>query len=90
MGFQVGSILTWASGQPYSAFRVDINLDDAPTFGRDGPAGFSRNSELFGPYFRWDLRLSKRFDLRPRGGGAHREVLNVINQRELIRRRTAP
>lgn len=79
-GFQVGSILTWASGQPYSAFSgVDINVDDAPPFGQDRPPGFSRNSELSDPYFRWDLRLSKRFDLGPVGVELIGEVFNVIN-----------
>jgi hypothetical protein len=79
-GFLVGSIVTWASGQPYSAFSgVDINVDDAPPFGQDRPPGFSRNSELSDPYFRLDLRLSKRFDFGPIGLELIGEAFNLTN-----------
>lgn len=79
-GFGIGGIVTWASGQPYSAATgVDINNDGAPPFGQDRPPGFSRNSELSDPYFRLDLRLSKRFDFGPVGLELIGEAFNVTN-----------
>jgi len=81
-GFGASSILTVASGQPYSAFAgVDINNDDAPPFGQDRPPGFSRNSERSNTYFRWDLRLYKRFDFGPIGFELIGEVFNLTNHK---------
>jgi hypothetical protein len=79
-GFLVSSILTWASGHPYSAFAgVDLNVDDAPPFGQDRPPGFARNDQRADDYFRWDLRLSKRFEFGPVGLELIGEVFNVTN-----------
>lgn len=79
-GLLAASIVTLASGQPYSAFAgVDLNADDAPPFGQDRPPGFSRNSERSDAYFRWDARLSKRFDFGRVGLELIGEVFNLTN-----------
>jgi hypothetical protein len=61
-GFSVSSILTYGSGWPWSVrLGLDANLDDSAD--QDRPANVGRNSERSDDYFRWDLRLAKRFDL---------------------------
>src|SRR5262249_15959924 len=78
--FHVGTILTAASGQPWSARAgVDINNDDASD--QDRPPGFSRNDQLSNTYFRWDLRLSKRFNFGPVALELIGECFNVTNHK---------
>ena len=80
--FSFGTIVTVGSGRPYSRLLgFDANLDDAPPFGQDRPAGFGRNSELSASYFRWDLRASKRFTFGPLGLELIAECFNVTNKR---------
>ena len=79
-GFAAGTILTAASGQPWSAYTgVDINNDDAPPFGQDRPPGFGRNDQLAKSYFRWDLRLSKIFTIGSVALELIAECFNVTN-----------
>ena len=79
-GFSTGTIVTLASGQPWSARAgVDLNNDDATD--QDRPPGFSRNDQLSNTYFRWDLRLSKRFTLGPVSLDLIGEVFNVTNHK---------
>jgi hypothetical protein len=80
LGFSAGTIITVASGQPYSAYAgVDINNDDAPPFGQDRPPGFSRNAQNAKNYFRWDLRLSKKFTFGPAAVELIGEIFNLTN-----------
>lgn len=78
--FTLGTIVTVASGRPYNRLLgFDANLDDAPPFGQDRPAGFGRNPETSASYFRWDLRLAKRFMIGPVGLDLIAECFNVTN-----------
>ncbi len=80
--FTLGTIVTVGSGRAYNRLLgFDANLDDAPPFGQDRPAGFGRNSELSASYFRWDLRLAKRFVLGPVGLELIAECFNVTNRK---------
>jgi hypothetical protein len=80
LGFNAGTILTVASGQPWSARSgVDINNDDAPD--QDRPPGFSRNDQTSASYFRWDLRLAKRFQIGPIALDLIGEVFNLTNHK---------
>jgi hypothetical protein len=79
-GFSTGTIVTLASGQPWSARAgVDLNNDDASD--QDRPPGFSRNDQLSNTYFRWDLRLSRRFAFGPVALDLIGEVFNVTNHK---------
>src|SRR5262249_10493926 len=80
LGFSTGTILTLASGQPWSARAgVDLNNDDASD--QDRPPGFKRNDQLSNTYFRWDLRLSKRFVIGPVSLDLIGEVFNLTNHK---------
>jgi hypothetical protein len=80
LGFNIGTILTAASGQPWSARSgVDINNDDASD--QDRPPGISRNDQTSASYFRWDLRLAKRFQIGPVALELIGEVFNLTNHK---------
>ena len=80
--FSLGTIVTVASGRPYNRLLgFDANLDDAPPFGQDRPAGYGRNSEISASYFRWDLRVAKHFAIGPVGLDVIAECFNVTNKR---------
>jgi carboxypeptidase family protein/TonB-dependent receptor-like protein len=80
LGFNAGTILTVASGQPWSARSgVDINNDDASD--QDRPPGFSRNDQTSASYFRWDVRLAKRFQIGPVALDLIGEVFNLTNHK---------
>jgi hypothetical protein len=79
--FTLGTIVTIGSGRPYNRLLgFDANLDDAPPFGQDRPAGFGRNSELSASYFQWDLRASKKFTFGRVGLELIAECFNVTNK----------
>jgi len=80
LGFNAGTILTVASGQPWSA-RAGVDLNNDGALDQDRPPGFSRNDQTSASYFRWDLRLAKRFQIGPVALDLIGEVFNLTNHK---------
>ena len=80
LDFNIGTILTVASGQPWSV-RAGVDLNNDGALDQDRPPGFSRNDQTSASYFRWDLRLAKRFQIGPVALDLIGEVFNLTNHK---------
>jgi len=80
LGFQIGGIWKYGSGQPWNAVITggDVNGDGAR---RDRLPSDARNNQLSNAYSRLDLRLAKSFQLGPASITLIGEMFNVLNRR---------
>jgi hypothetical protein len=79
-GFQAAGIWRYGSGQPWNAEITggDVNGDGAR---RDRLPGDSRNNQLSNAYSRFDLRISKVFNVGPASLTLIAEAFNLLNRR---------
>lgn len=85
-GWSVSGIVTFQTGQPYTAL-INADLNNDQNSRSDRAPGFARNTFRYPSYFSVDPRISKRFDFGPVGLELIGEAFNVFNNQNVIGRR---
>ncbi|HXM79286.1 MAG TPA: carboxypeptidase regulatory-like domain-containing protein [Thermoanaerobaculia bacterium] len=86
-GWSISGIVTYQTGQPYSA-TINTDLNNDQNFSNDRAPGFSRNSFRLPSFFSVDPRISKHIGIGPVDVELIAEAFNVFNNKNVTSVRT--